>query len=104
MEKDIFLFYINNIFHICLVTVHADMMKKLERDFLKTDFSNPNTIKNMNVRQSERKRLLTLNDYLNKIDVHLLFVENINVIINLFIFIFELFKLECLEKLQHDFK
>ena len=80
LEKDTFLFFINNIFHICLVTVHADMMKKLERDVIKTDFTNQVTSKNMNVRQSERKRLLTLNDYLNKIDIHLLFVENINVI------------------------
>lgn len=79
MNKDIFLFYINNIFHICLVTVHADMMKKLERDVLKNEFPAQNTTKNMNVRQSERKRLLSLNDYLNKLDVHLLFVENINV-------------------------
>lgn len=81
LEKDIFLLFINNIFHISLVTVHADMMKKLERDIIKTDFSSQNTSKNMNVRQSERKRLLTLNDHLNKIDVHLLFVENINVIV-----------------------
>jgi len=79
MDRDVFLFYINNIFHICLVTVHADMMKKLESDTLKSDFSNSVVIKNMNVRQSERKRLLTLNDYMNKIDIHLLFVENINV-------------------------
>ncbi len=61
------------------MTVHADMMKKLESDTLKSDFSNSVVIKNMNVRQSERKRLLTLNDYMNKIDIHLLFVENINV-------------------------
>lgn len=79
LDKDVFLYYINNIFHICLVTVHADMMKKLERDVLKNEHPVQNTIKNMNVKQSEKKRLLSLNDYINKIDVHLLFVENINV-------------------------
>lgn len=89
MDKDLFLLYINNIFHICLVTVHADMMKKMEREVLKTDFVNPNNVKNMNVRQSERKRLLTLNDYLNKTDVHLLFIENMNVILNFLLFNFK---------------
>ena len=79
-DKDTFLFFINNIFHICLVTVHADMMKKLERDILKSEIvSNITTTKNLNVRQSDRKIILTSNDSLNKIDVHSLFVQNINV-------------------------
>jgi hypothetical protein len=84
LEKDIFILFINNIFHISLVTVHADMMKKLERDVLRSEIIQiQKTIKNMNIKQSDRKRFLSLNDNLNKIDVHHLFVENINVI-NLF--------------------
>jgi len=80
MEKDIFLFFINNIFHICLVTVHADMMKKLERNTLQPELSSIcQSVRNMNIKQSERKRSLTSEDILNKTDVHLLFIESINV-------------------------
>lgn len=56
------------------------MMKKLEREILKSEIvSNTAITKNLNVRQSDRKIILTSNDNLNKIDVHSLFVHNIDV-------------------------
>jgi len=56
------------------------MMKKLERDVIKSEILPIQlSTKNINVKQSERKRLLSLNDRLNNIDVHLLFIENLNV-------------------------
>ena len=82
LDKETFLNNINTIFHICLITVHADMMKKLDKNTYIAENFNPTSqsmSKNLNIRQSERKRCLSLNDYLSKIDVHLFFIENINV-------------------------
>lgn len=56
------------------------MMKKFHRDTLKPDpILACNTNKNLNVRQSDRKRNLFTEDNFNNIDVHLLFIQNINV-------------------------
>ncbi len=82
LDKETFLEFSHIIFHVCLVTVHADMMKKFDRDTLKVEpVLNLSTNKNLNVRQSDRKRLLSSNDNLNQTDVHLLFVQSVNVII-----------------------
>ena len=76
LEKNIFVNCINSIFHICLITVHSDMMKKLDNELILLE--NPkiqNSMKHMNMRQSIRKKLL-LEDYsILKNDVHEKFVD-----------------------------
>ncbi len=80
LDKNTLINNLNSIFHICLITVHSDMMKKLDKEFIQLD--NPsfnNYTKSINIRQSIRKKILIEGDNLLKLDVHRLFVENLNV-------------------------
>lgn len=79
LDKQTLLTNLNNIFHICLITVHSEMMKKLDSDFnyeRRNIKSNP---KSLNIRQSFRKKMISENDSLLNIDLHALFVENFKV-------------------------
>ena len=75
LDKNIFINSINSIFHICLITVHSDMMKKLDNDIILLENPKIQPIKSMNMRQSIRKKYLFENYSILKIDVHLNFVE-----------------------------
>lgn len=56
------------------------MMKKLDKECILLEApSNLTHSKNLNIRQSIRKKILVDNDPLLKLDVHSLFVENFNV-------------------------
>ena len=90
-EKQVFLKFVYKIFHICLVTVHADLLKRISNYTIRSETSSSLTSKNFNVRISERKKFLTINDPLNKIDIHFLFIENIKVRKISFLFFSRLF-------------
>jgi hypothetical protein len=76
LDRELFLKVLNNIFHISLITVHSDMMKKLEIKFITLENPKITTYsKSLNVRHSIRKKSLIDNEPLIKTDVHALFVE-----------------------------
>jgi hypothetical protein len=85
LDKNTFHKYLTNICYICLITVHSDMMKKLDKETLNlrtpknTNNTNNYQLKNLNIRCSIRKKLLSENDPLLNLDVHNLFVENFKV-------------------------
>ena len=83
LDKDTLLNNINDILHICVNSVHTEMMKKLmgNQNNLKTTGSQSSyaIIKSLNIRQSSRKKNLIEQDSLLKIDMHSLFVESFKV-------------------------
>lgn len=82
LDKNTFLNNIQNIFHICLVTVHSELMKKNHKEYLYIDqvYSHDKSVKSLNIRQSIRKKNLLEKDPLLQVDVHQFFVESFNVI------------------------
>jgi hypothetical protein len=81
LNRESFLSHLSSILHISLVSVHADLMKKLQsKEFVRLDYiTNSNTNKNLNIRQSTRKKDLLEGDSLMKMDLHSIFVENFQV-------------------------
>jgi hypothetical protein len=83
LDRDLFIKVLNNIFHISLITVHSDMMKKLEVNFITLE--NPTItsyIKTINIRHSSRKKNLIESELLIKSDVHSLFIGAFKVLFN----------------------
>jgi hypothetical protein len=86
MDKESFLIFSTNIFSICLITVHTDLMRKSHNEISNIDnFSRPIITKNLNIKMSERKKYIYVNEC-NGIDLHGLFLQNINVKFSLYFF------------------
>lgn len=87
-DKELLFGQFNNIMHVCLVTVHNEMMKKIalsqivlvEEPLVNSQVLNT---KNLNIRMSSRKRYLIDNDPLIKQDLHQLFVDSVQVNLNI---------------------
>jgi hypothetical protein len=78
-DKENFLFFSTNIFSICLITVHTDMMRKVNNESGNIDnFSRPIIAKNLNIKMSERKKYIYLNECIG-IYLHGLFLQNMKV-------------------------
>ena len=86
LDKENFMHFSSNIFSVCLVTVHTDMMKKINNDnSINIENSRrPIIAKNLNIKMSERKKFIYLNEC-NGVDLHNLFLQNMNVIVNFFV-------------------
>lgn len=79
LDKNTLLNNLNDIFHIALVTVHSELMKKLDKDFSYEKRTVKTIQKSINIRQSIRKKIIYENDSYINIDLHSLFVENLQV-------------------------
>lgn len=84
LDKNTLVSNLNNINHICLITVHSEMVKKLDKEYILLENANfiisENFVKSLSIKTSlKRKRILSDSDPLNKSDLHILFVESFNV-------------------------